>query len=314
MYNQEIKERFIEEREMSESSNRSTRGMFSRLEIGEAYLQKDIAEMNKDEAWKVLAQLNSGFTNSYIYDLRVMLNAYIVWCIDNAVFPVVRDGIMQVLRAESGGTIQDTKKYIRDENELISSLRQIFIIQDGFIEPVICVLAWLGVTKDTMLLMTDDSVDLEKRFIMNEYGEIIIDGFSDLIYEILEAYIFCQEGYRSNNNGGYTVYKDNSTGMFLKKFCVKTSKRMGEKYTRGQISTLLTAIRDHQNSGNVALKLSYENIRRSGMCYKLYQLEQSGFDPFLPENAEEVARLFGSYGVVSTVLKHYRTYKKAFNL
>lgn len=314
MYNQEIKERFIEEREMHEATRRAVRGMFLRLESGEAYLQKDIAEMNKDEAYNVLAQMKSGFTNSYIYNMRSTLNAYIVWCLDNAVFPVVRDGILQNLRTESNGTIQDTKKYIRDENELIGSLRRIFIIQDGFIEPVLCALAWVGVTKDAMLLMTDDCVDLENRIITNEHGEIIVDGFSDLIYEVLEAYVSCQEGYRGNSSGGYTVYKDNSTGMFLKKFCVKTSKRMGEKYTKGQIEALLNAIKERQYSGDIAHKLNYESVRRSGMCYKLYQLEQTGFDPFLPENAEEVARLFGSYGVVSTVLKHYKTYKKAFNL
>ena len=313
MYNQEIKTKFIEEQ--YPSSHKGPRSAFNRLEPSEVLMGKDVAEMSRAEA--IVALSGIPFSNkSSIASFKSILKQYVVWCRNNGVFEEIPGGIegLEPTQKDVNATVNEL--YFRDETDFLRTLKRVCQVyfEDGRISALIAVLAWLGLEKSEIITVEDSDVELEGRVIRNRSGDVVSEGYSDEIAEILRLYDCCNVAERSNKNGPYPVYKDRSRSVFVKKYQVLTSESMGETITEKNVTQAFQDLNAAYTDLGYGRRFTHSNVRLSGFLYRLFRLEESGVDVFDEANADLVCRVFRNSMKYKNIVWRYSAYKKAFNL
>lgn len=311
MYNQEIKERFISE--VLDRPRATLAGsIFKELEKSESELGLDIAEMDEGQVWISMKNVNL-MELSRLYTFNTIMNAYVKWCRENKIFQEVKDGALSV---DSSFDISDQIRsaLFKDEAEFLSEMRRVCKVEDGFVEPVILALAWVGVTREEVFELLDSDVDLDSRKIYNRDGDLVVQMYSDAISDLLQTYVHTNVGTRDHRTGYRTVIKDRSVPNFVKRFCSRTAKELGTPMDRRSCRTILYRVSKlYEALGNPA-RLTFENVWKSGRYHALYQMELSGIDVTSPDNEDLVLALFRSKKYYRGIMWFYPSYKKAFNL
>lgn len=313
MYNEEIKNRFIEEH--YPSSRKGPRSAFNRLERFESSIGKDAAEMTRAEAIVALSEIP--FSNkSSIASFKSILKKYVVWCRDNAIFVEIPGGIegLEPTQRDIRETVNEL--YFRDEADFLHSLKKVcqMYFVDGKISPLIAVLTWLGLKKSEIIAIEDSDVDLHKRIIHNQFGDVVAEGYSDEIAEILYLYDRCNVAERSNKNGPYLVYKDRSRSIFVKKYQAVNSESVGETISEKNVTQAFQDLNTVYLSLGYGRRFTHSNVHLSGCLYRLYKLEESGLDVFDESNADVVCSVFRNSINYKNILWRYNAYKNAFNI
>lgn len=313
MYNQEIKTRFIEEH--YPSSRKGPNSAFNRLERFEVLMGKDVAEMTRAEA--VVALSGIPFSNkSSIASFKSILRKYVIWCRNNRVFEEIPGGIegLEPTQKDVNATVNEL--YFRDETDFLRSLKKVckLYFVDGRISPLIAVLTWLGLKKSEIIVIEDSDVDLEGRIIRNQFGDVVSEGYSDEIAEILRLYDRCNVAERSNKNGPYPVYKDRSHPVFVKKYQTTNSDSMGETITEKNVTQAFQDLNEVYVELGYGRRFTHSNVHLSGCLYRLYKLEESGVDVFDEKNEGLVCTVFRNTMKYKSILWRYNAYKKAFNI
>ena len=313
MYNEEIKERFLKEYCTTTEVYRTRHGLFTITEPGELSVDKDVASMSIAEAKSAIDEMDvSGL--STVYNLRMVIKAYIDWCKDNGVFET-NDGFLQVCNPDLDISPSISRILFRDENDLIYSMRKVCAFNEGYPQPVIMAFAWLGLQLKDILDLRDSHVNLETRQVFDPDGNIIVDGFSDRITDILREFEETSISQRENHTTIYDVVKDLSTDAYLKRFLPKSSKKFGGEYTTSQIYSALNRYNQKYKELGFPSRLSFSNVWKSGRYYKLWEWEQAtGLSAFQQENKQKILEIFRNSANYSSVIWYYKAYKRAFNL
>lgn len=311
MYNQEIKERFLEEYDNVAAKKRFLTGLFSNLESCEENAQKDIAEMNRDEVVDTIETLSAEI--STVQQILSILRKYVSWCKSNMVFPKVSDDLLELTAKDFDFADALEKSLFRNEFDFLTTLKSVREFNEGYPEPPALCLAWLGLKTKEILALTDDDVDMEKQTITVD-NQVVVAGFPDAIAEVLQQYIGCKVSERDHRTGWRQVIKDYSTGMFLKKMLPRGNKEFGKPYGYSQITAAVSKLNARLVEDGKPGRLKFDNVWNSGRYYKLWETEQSGIDVTKPANRPIVEEILRSSKSYYNAIRMYKAYKKAFDL
>lgn len=312
LYNGEVKKRFIEFFCADKPGNTAAQSTMNAVEPAENEFGKDVAQMTYPEAMAAVSKMDLNSLGT-VYGKRVVIREYLAWCKDNHIFEQVEDGFLQALSPDIDISPAISRMIFRDDEDLYSSMRKVCDMDDGHFEPVILAFAWLGISKSDALRLRDQDVDLDNRKIYGRDGDIIVSGFSDVIYNILHDFEKTRVGFRSNRTAVYQVVKDYSHDSFIKRFASPDSKKIGRPLTQANIDSGINKMNQRYTDKGYPPRFTYSNVWKSGRFYALWELENSGVDVFNFENKENVKQLFGPMNYRG-ILWFYKAYKKAFNL
>lgn len=310
MYNSEIKNRFLARQDVSGGhALPSFVNVCQCAEEKEISLGKDIAEMDKDTLISVLASVKFSNYNTFVAVLH-HLRAYVAWCESQNIFASVSKAVYDISAKDIDFSCGIEEFYFENEEAVFSALRKVRPFDDGFIDPPIYALAWLGVLHKELVDFKDYQVDLERRIIYANDGSIIAENFSDLIKDVLRLYVDCNVSTRANRAAVYEIVKDKSVDTFLKRFFPRGSKNFGKGWSMAQIDTQLSTTKRLYEELGFKESLSFMNVWRSGRFHKLWELECLG----VTLDEAIVGKVFRGNGAYKIIMRTYKAYKKAFSL
>lgn len=269
----------------------------------------DICEFNRKQAKDALEECG-------LFELLALegqisqTKLYARWCYDKGYFPGAHYGILGIKASELNPQKELRNNIILTEDELFNGIGIATPLHDGYVEAIACVFAWLGVPKPLEILESD--VFLDGRKILHD-GKVIVDGMSDRVYDFLVEYRKLKTSTRTNGNGTYPVYRDDSYDTFIKQYTTMSDKRRGKKLEPKIYQSAIWKMNERIRGNHGNPKFSYDNILRSGCLSRLYAAEKNGLDVFDRKNEETVEGYFGRTRYRSIVWL-YRNYKEAFNL
>ena len=292
---------------------RTTHGLFSRTEPGEIAVGADVAVMTVNQAMLAIDSMDmTGI--QMIYNLRIVIKAYIEWCKTNGIMET-NDGFLQVCNPDLDISPSISRVLFRDENDLIYSMRKVCAFNEGYPQPVIMAFAWLGLQQKEIIDLREAHVDLNVRRVYDAAGNIIVDGFSDRIADILQEFEETTVGQRENHTTVYEVIKDRSTDAYLKRFLPRNSEKFGGEYTTSQVYSALNRYNLKYREQGFPSRLTFSNVWKSGRYHALWEWEQvSGLDAFKSENQGKVLEIFRNSANYASIIWFYKAYKRAFNL
>lgn len=311
MYNQEIKEQFLQDYLATGKEKNGCRAMFETVGQFEAISGKDLAEMSKDEVVQALESVDIG-TYSSAAGIQSVIKAYVKWCMDN--FPSMHFDrsldYLEISDIDVSGFY--SKTIFQNEDELIFELESVRHFDEGFTEGIILVFAWLGIEQKNALSVKIEDVNLTDRTIyLRDSGKII--SFSERIADVLKVYERTKVGYRSAGGRERPVYRDDSFGNYIRRYC--PASHLGVRpFDPANIRKSINDINQLYVAQGKESRLWNGNVVASGALYRIHTLELSGVDVFSLKNKDLVIEAFGVKSKLYEIHWMYRNYKRAFNL
>lgn len=308
MYNEEVKNRYIETIGMN-STKVTVRQVLSKIAPAESDMQMDIAEMNRKLAIECVQRFCT-YDYSTVGGIISTVKNYGRWAYYNNIFPDSTYGVIGLSPSDISPKSYIIDNLILSEDELFTELAKIVPIHEGYIEVVSLVFAWIGISDP--LSIKEYDVFLDGRKIIHD-GIVIVDGFSDRVFDFLSEYKRIKESSRDNGATTYRVVRDDSFGTFIKRFCPIGSPKMGKALEPMVLSSAINRLNTKYVDNGGTPKFSYKNVLKSGSLCRLYELECSGMNVFDKGNACIIEKMFyqSSYRNIIWLYKHY---KEAFNL
>ena len=305
VFNEEIKERYLQE----SMANKGTIMALEHLYEAEEITEKELCSMDRNEAIKAVG-LICGYDLHSINNTISCWKSYARWCYDNGYFKNEKYGILGI----SASNI-NPQEYIREyvfqtEEELFNSIKSVTQIHEGYISVIACVFAWIGIGEP--LEIHDKDISIDKREIACN-GNIIVNGFSDAVFNYLLEYSKLEETTRENGMMEYTVVKDHSYDLFIKRFCSPRSSKLGKPITSRMITNAINKLNQKYESAGNPPRITYTNILKSGSLNRLYNAEINGLKVFDKDN-EEIVKSYFYRSNYRSIIWLYRHYKQAFNL
>lgn len=311
LYNEINKECFIMEMVSSDGLKYLIRDLFRQTSKFEEQYSKDIAEMNINESREIVSSLEIK-TLGTVYQIRSIINTYLKWCDKNMVFDNISDGFLKALSTDSNDISQVL--WFKDSDDLYYSMRKVREFDNGYPEPVVFVLAWLGISKSDAYHLKDEQVDLESRKIYDNTGNILASCDDEKLFDILVQYSKCDVGFRENRTCSYKVIKDPSCEFFLKKYSSADSPKFGTPFTNVQLDSSISRFSEKYIEMGNSNRFKYTNVWESGRLHEIWKLEQAGFNIDLKENQSQIVELFKNTKQFRNIMWEYKTYKRFFNL
>ena len=307
MFNEEVKERFLIEFAAGKNE-KSCRAKFEAIGEYEHSLGKDFAEMSTADAAKAMQFVRIG-TYKSAFGLIAQIRSYVKWCFDNHVFSDVNTGLIS-LTVDDVDISENMKKMLfRTEDEFIKELRSARTFDDGYLDVIVMVFSWLGISQDQAMAIKIDDVDFKSMMVHLPDRDI---QFSEKLGEVLWIYSKTKHSTRLNGNGPRDVYRDDSYDLFVRKF--SAPKQLGKKLTKSQLQAALHDLNEvYVDLGNEP-RFTSGNVLTSGALSRVFELEQSGVDVFLMKNKNTVLDAFVVKSKLYEVLWLYNNYKRAFSL
>ena len=290
MYNEEIKRRFLEEVPKDAAETRQSRSMMNAFCPFEQNDGIDMAEMPQSVVVNCIKtiQLDEPSTiRSYV----TVGNKYTNWCEANRYFANIPHGFKGLSVDDIDISDAISKSFFKDELDLVSSIQMVHSLDSGYADAPVLALAWLGLTMKEVLALRDSDVDLDSRCIHLSDGSTV-NGFSDIIYDVLYRYSACRISSRDKGNVTQEVVKDMSVDSFIKKMLTRGSKFFGQEYKEYQLRDQLTSLSDKFEAMGLQRRHSHSNAWRSGRFYALHQAKQSGLNVFDFNNRPTVEQIF----------------------
>lgn len=308
MYNQEIKERFLEDHSAYNANFGGKCVVFEDISVLEREINKDFSQMSFDEALLAIKNVNIG-TYKTAAAVQTLLKRYVCWCYEGKIFSDINRELLSIEVGDIDSSARIAELVFRTEEQLISEIKSIRPFDEGYPEAIIMLLAWIGVEQKDVLQISISDVDIPGRYV-NLNGKKI--EFSDTIADALKIYDKTKVGSRSAGGDSRPVYRDDSFDRYVRKYCPRS--KLGNALTQTQIKHMV----NHMNSiyvdrGNPP-RFTGSNVVVSGGLYRIYQLEQQGIDVFSKKNKEAVSAAFIVNAKLYEILWLYKNYKKAFNL
>lgn len=310
MYNQEIKERFLTEYTSGGKSKDSAGAMLDSVGVYEELLNKDVAEMSREDVIEALRYANIGTYKTAAAAQSVLRN-YVKWCRANAVFSHVNEGLLSIEVDDIDSSRYLGKLLFRSEDDLISELKTVRVFEDGYPEIIVLLLGWIGVEqKDVLSIKISDVSTSDKTVYLRVYNRTI--HYSDKIADILSMFERTKEGSRSAGGDSRIVYRDDSYDRFVRKYCAKG--QLGKEFTPTQVKHMVSKLNLAYVAQGNEPRFTGGNVVMSGALHRVWQLENSGVDVFSIKNKAVVAETFIVNAKLHEILWLYKNYKRAFSL
>ena len=311
MYNQEIKERFFNECTSLGKEKGNYRTIMDAIGEYEEKIQRDLAEMQVEDAIEALRYADIGVYNSAT-SAQSMIKNYVTWCYENKVFDHVNNNLLLIKISDIDVSRYLARTLFKDEDELISEMQTVRRFDEGFTEGLILLFAWLGIEQKDALTIKIEDVNLKDRVIFARvYGKYI--HFSEKIADVFKIYEKTKEGFRSAGGSFRPVYRDDSYDTYIRKY--SPYSQLGEKpLTPARIRSSVGVISKLYVAQGKESRLWNGNVVASGALHRVYLLERSGVNVFSKKNKEAVIEAFAVKSKLHEILWMYKNYKKAFNL
>ena len=315
-YNAEVKEMYLSSvlKERGTKYERGLARVFNFFAPCEENANVDLGRLSRDA---VVAHLNTMETYNYLtaYDYALAANNYRTWFATeiNANYQTERPIDVQ---SDIDFVRPCRQKLYQNIEEILSELRSIDydFFRGDEAAPAIC-LAWLGLKVPSILNLKNECVNLQKGFITDELGNIMISDIPEQILEVFVNYKSVKTSYRILN--GRQSVRQLDTGYFIHKMVRSNSQRGGSVSARQLYARLDEARRacEEKHGPNSCKFVPLENVWTSGCFHRLYQLEKAGLDIYDKANFPMLQKVLqGGENRMYGARYVYTQYKKAFNL
>lgn len=288
MYNQDIKERYLET--LSTLHYNNVAGIFNLSAEFEFAAQKDIAEFDPSQI--------GCFFESYGFSepdtIRTKLGnvaSYADWYVNNS-------GGAHTIRDYDIFSFPYAKFFdtalCKSPEHLCSLIDQVYDVDSGQPAMAALMFAWLGIDLSQAVTFKHEQVDTRNGKIYDATGSIIVHHMPEIIRERLDIYSKTHSAIRVQNQT-FTVYAED-IGYFLKRMKTLNSEKKAGPFSPKQIMSLMTTMRNlyaEQFGKETATVLNYSNVQRSGNFYRLHELAKSGVDIRSNKNADKVRMCLG---------------------
>lgn len=278
MYNQELKEKFIEEFSTNISRKKLARNLFIALEPYETAWGADMCTVDRERLRPAIGEL-IGFREGSQKTRLSILKLYVKWCIQNNV-----DGARDELSQIEDFGIEKLKR------QMVANPQHLQRFLDCILEPESeqtvddtyrCYfwLAYSGMREEDVLDVRASDVDFQSMVIRYH-------GMEYTIYrESLPALRNCVElSSFQLKHPNYAIYKSRVAGdtimrgFSMQKNIDKTRVEMSKKRKAMRFMP-----RSEAKKNNLDLYLSYYRVKLSGIFYRTYEAERAGMKPdFIP--------------------------------
>ena len=308
MYNEEIKEQFFAT--FPEKSQYRTRTRLESISTAEQNLGKDLTEFSDEDLRKWFSGFNwisSDAVRSCIADF----GRYNRWAHSTNQGFQFTDAIERLdIRKDIDFTRGIRALWLGSPDSLVSTVTRVYPIDEGYVALPALIFAWLGFTAGEAAQIASKQVDCAQRRVFMPSGALYPYPIPEVFWEPLEVYAKTVASERESNSSR-KVYADD-LGFFLRRMITEESKKSGEPYTSGLISSSITNFsRQYEKRFHERIRFSYVTIIQSGRYYRLYQSELSGVNLYAKENKELVCEL-GKGKMAGDVLTIYEAYRAVF--
>ena len=275
MYNDEQKNKFINECVANNKTKEVYISLFNRIEKHEISIGKDLCFMNSEEISKCISDIvgSASTRRSTLSYLR----KYIKWCVENVDGAIDNSDDIVIDRTE---TIK--QKTVVNPTHMKRYLDTVFDPDDKKTNDSVykCYLwmAYSGCPEDTIFEARKSNVDFSNmvfRFAENEYPIYVeslqcIRNCVDLDYFVYSHPNYANDIIRPRVDGD-SILRGVRSGQSVKAFRVTLSKKISKAIELGVTD----------------IKMSHKRALMSGMFYRVYQTEQFGDYPSFKDEADK---------------------------
>lgn len=309
LYNAEIKEQFFDT--LPKTAVAGMRWQFQKIsDTLEEPLQKDLSESTIDEIRVGMR----GFDVIDVQSARTIIGwlcAYNRWAHETHQDFVFTDAIEDFdERTDIDYTVGVKRLILPSPEVLVSTVTRLYPIDEGYEVLPALIFAWLGLTCPEAVALKKPAVDFETRKLTMPNGIIYPFEIPEVFWEPLEVYANTRVATRFVKTE-FPVFADD-LGFFIKKMLTRGSKKVGKPYTAAQIAANITTFAyKYDETFHERPLFTYTTIMKSGMFWRLYQLEQSGIDLYAKTNRGLVDTYLGKKSFLD-VMTVYEAYRKVF--
>lgn len=295
-YNEDLKLKFAAEAEVPPSYKRYVAQLFNASYSKEEELQKDIGQWSRNEIIKFLEE-NVSFAYGTYKTHIFSLNAYLLWC-DKEFSPIELQEVefSKVQKNNLFGSPEDLQNWLDRAFDPIK-LNSLAILHRTHVW-----LCYMGIPDGDLLQIDISDVNTAKKIIS-------VGGVNYRIPKEAIPTIKRCKSLEEFIKYGSTIYKVNRVEgpMFLR----RTNE--GKDHDK--------QVKQWRHSASIASKLPVQTqaIRRSGIFYRMYTLEQQGITPNylqayseFAEGASDWIRNNRKSVYISSTKIEYEAWKKAF--
>lgn len=239
----------------NKSTRYQTQQRLSKVARGaSAMFQKDLPEMSRQEAMDIAEAMLADTSPTTIYRNILSASGFCEWCIKNKKYPHAKNSFKNLPKVSVGAWVKE--KLVKDDVALMIKIRSTIPLNEGYAEPVLLALAWMGFSRQEVLNIKNEDVKLLDRRIC---GIPIPRPLMDIFYQY-------DNGVRVAPCGKQMLeWYQEDLGYYLKRLvCSPLGKPFDEAALAGSIA----------KTG-----YTFENVSLSRQLYDIYQKELSAGEP-----------------------------------
>lgn len=304
MYNEIVKQRFIETFK-NKSSKLYAKSLMRRLDIlCESELDKEVAEMSKREIIDGLSHIHYISYTSIRTDLYV-LKKYFNWYNDN-INSINVENVMSISAKDIDLSESLRAELVKDEDELLGIL-SFATASDGYYESPVSLLAWCGLTLDEILSLKNEDIVFKDDSVFIQSDRQVFHIQSDRIIGLLKD-------YRSTKSrivechGKRELFPDN-LGFFIKNMVTENSKFIGKPLTAVTVRKKIDAY-NRITPDNIK-KITVDGVFLSGGMHRVLESE---IETGKISTEVVVNELRAKLRLANDAVALYKAYKKAFGI
>lgn len=311
VYNREIKEKYFETLGGSEASKTSTRKRFEWFERKiESKLDMDVLEVSKEQ-FQDMMNACEWVDIDAVYPICKAIKAYNRWAHETNQSFHYSDMIEGFDPRTDIDYAIGIRAYIQPSPEaLIQHISKVYDLSEGFEVIPALIFAWLGFDINDAPKIKKEQVNFDARIIYNMDGSIYQYNIPECFWEALRVYSKTFTATRFIS-GSFPVYADD-LGFFIKRMLPKGSKKYGTPYTGRQITSNIGKFMElYERKYHEVSHCNYTAAARSGVLYRLYELESSGVDLYAKVSRPQVDAIIGNK-IFMDAMTIYEAYRRVY--
>lgn len=267
MYNAELKGRFLNEMTASEDSRKSAELMFDSFGRVESRYNLDLYEMDQNQLEEALNETNAVRQASAV-NRKEMMKKYLAWCAAQGICG--ENKYIDNIEADLSGNIR--RYLVANPAHMQMILNQSFYPEDDdTIENTYRVYLWMaysGMADADIFKLTADNINLSEMTVYLRNREYPI--YRESIKAVKKC-ITLTAFERKNLNYKKKCLQPRAGGKTLLRGVL--NKELNEEFFKQRINR---RIRMSAEQHQVDIKLSYSRAWKSGIFYRMYEMETAG--------------------------------------
>lgn len=269
MFNQDRKEKFINECSKTKLARSLTFSLFNASEEYENKYNHDICDMTKEEMSDMVSSLK-GLQGKTAVQKICILKEYEQWCIDEKLTPNRSVSVIDGITADDVGIANIKQQMVATPQELQKQLNIYFAPEDkNGVDNLYRAYFWLafsGIAQEDVLKIKNSNIDIKNMCV--NFGQEFYPIYKEEV-DCLRNGVILREFNNMNPN-----YKDARQTRVVSEFLFRGTRGVFNTNTlRMTVSRRIKIVNEKEKG----VKLSYNRIWLSGVFYRMYEREQLGF-------------------------------------